>query len=138
VRAPPLCAPSHRTVATCGIHSSARAARCGRARVVALGATGRARACLGAGVTWTSRTAKAEWAGRAFHTSGIDAAGAIYVIGGYKNGGPDTIFHDVWASTDGGARPDSVKGWSWGTQWGLLRGSTRGTKRVLRGYYGVA
>jgi hypothetical protein len=29
---PALCAPSHRTVAACGIYSSARAARCSRAR----------------------------------------------------------------------------------------------------------
>jgi hypothetical protein len=36
-----LCAPSHRTAATCGIYSSARAARCGRACAVAFGATGR-------------------------------------------------------------------------------------------------
>jgi hypothetical protein len=38
----------------------------------------------------------------------VDAAGAIYVIGGY-NGVIDgqyggTTFQDVWASTDGGAR----------------------------------
>ncbi len=48
VRAAALCAPSHRTAATCGIHSSAHASRCGRvcgrAGVVAFGATGRARA----------------------------------------------------------------------------------------------
>jgi hypothetical protein len=30
----------------------------------------------------------------------IDAAGAIYVIGGNDGGGS---FQDVWASTDGGA-----------------------------------
>jgi hypothetical protein len=30
----------------------------------------------------------------------VDAAGAIYVIGG--SGG--TYYHDVWVSTDGGAR----------------------------------
>ncbi len=66
----------------------------------AFGATGRARA-LAAGVTWTSRTLKAEWAGRYSHTSVVDAAGAIYVIGGVGGG---TNFHDVWASTDRGAR----------------------------------
>jgi hypothetical protein len=44
----------------------------------------------------------------------IDAAGAIYVIGG-GNGGSTGTLHDVWASTDGGARPDSVGGWSGGT-----------------------
>ncbi len=36
-----LHAPSHRTAGTCGINSSARAAFCGRARVVAFGAIGR-------------------------------------------------------------------------------------------------
>jgi hypothetical protein len=35
----------------------------------------------------------------------IDAAGAIYVIGGEGING--ILFNDVWASTDGGARPDS-------------------------------
>jgi hypothetical protein len=35
----------------------------------------------------------------------IDAAGAIYVIGGYGGGS------DVWDSTNGGARPD-FKGYS--------------------------
>jgi hypothetical protein len=37
----------------------------------------------------------------------VDAAGAIYVIGGYGGG---TYYQDVWASTDGGARPDYVRG----------------------------
>ncbi len=101
--------------------------------MVALGATGRARACLGAGVTWTCRTANAPWGERAWHTSVIDAAGAIYVIGGYSG----TYFQDVWASTDGGARPDSVQGWSGGyTGWVLTgySGCTQGTMVVLRGY----
>ncbi len=62
-----------------------------------------------AGVTWTSRTASAPWADRAFHTSVADAAGAIYVIGG-RGTDSTTFYADVWASTDGGARPDSVKG----------------------------
>ena len=50
----------------------------------------------------------------------VDAAGAIYVIGGYGT----THFNDVWASTDGGARA------------GLGRGGTLGgyTGWVLRGY----
>jgi hypothetical protein len=56
---------------------------------------------------WRCRTASAPWAGRYGHTSVIDAAGAIYVIGGNYG---DTYLNDVWASTDGGARPDSVKG----------------------------
>ncbi len=37
----------------------------------------------------------------------VDAAGAIYVIGGC-NDGSSTFYKDVWISTDGGARPDSV------------------------------
>ncbi len=37
----------------------------------------------------------------------VDAAGAIYVLGG-RGGG--TYLNDVYASTDGGARPDSVRG----------------------------
>ena len=82
-----------------------------------------------AGVTWTSRTANAAWAGRAGSTSAVDAGGAIYVIGG----GNGTIrpnyglYKDVWASTDGGARPDSVKGVVGGVHQGVLQG-------VLRGY----
>ncbi len=54
----------------------------------------------------------------------VDAAGAIYVIGGVGT----TYFHDVWASTDGGTRPDSVKEGG-GRQ--VLQG---GTTVVLRGY----
>jgi hypothetical protein len=45
----------------------------------------------------------APWAARYGHTSVVDAAGAIYVIGGsgtYR--GP--YYQDVWVSTDGGAR----------------------------------
>ncbi len=53
----------------------------------------------------------------------IDAAGAIYVIGG---GGGGTIFQDVWASTTGGAWPDSR---------GCLRRGTTGYYGVLWGYY---
>jgi hypothetical protein len=43
----------------------------------------------------------------------VDAAGAIYVIGGESGG--IVRYYDVWASTDGGARPDSVGGSSGGT-----------------------
>ena len=55
---------------------------------------------LAAGATWTSRTPRAQWAARYGHTSVIDAAGAIYVIGG--NSGT-TFYKDVWVSTDKGA-----------------------------------
>ncbi len=54
---------------------------------------------MAAGVSWASRTPSAPWAARGFHTSVIDAAGAIYVIGGLGS----TYYHDVWVSTDGGA-----------------------------------
>ena len=90
---------------------------------------GRPRSCLrfvplvvicacAAGMTWTSRTASAEWAGRAAHTSVIDAAGAIYVIGGYNNGGRSYL-PDVWVSNDGGA--DRTRGYS-----RVLAGTTAG------------
>jgi hypothetical protein len=49
----------------------------------------------------------------------VDAAGAIYVIGG-TGLGDYTYYPDAWVSTDGGARPDSR--------------STRGHTGVLRGY----
>jgi hypothetical protein len=117
VRASALCAPSRCTAVTCDIISSARtAALCGRARVVALGCHRPGSRASAAGVTWTCRTASAGWAERWFHTSVVDAAGAIYVIGGWNGG---TFYADVWASTDGGARPDSVKG---------------GGRGVLKGY----
>ncbi len=53
----------------------------------------------------------------------IDAAGAIYVIGG--DGSSYTFYEDVWASTDGGARPDYVGGMVGGTLGGYYKG-TRG------------
>jgi hypothetical protein len=63
----------------------------------------------------------------------VDAAGAIYVIGGCRYGSID--FNDVWASTDGGARPDSRRGWVGGYRMGTT--GLGGTMRVLRGYYRV-
>jgi hypothetical protein len=51
----------------------------------------------------------------------IDAAGAIYVIGGYSSGNTD--FQDVWASTDGGARAGpGRRGWSGGSREGTQVG----------------
>ncbi len=76
----------------------------------------------------------------------VDAAGAIYVIGGTDSkdyGRTGYYYKDVWVSTDGGARPDSRRGWSWSTGWvlqgtrGKLRGYYTGTKGVLRGTPGV-
>jgi hypothetical protein len=40
-------------------------------------------------MTWTSRTLKAEWAARAWHTTVVDAAGAIYIIGGDQGDSAD-------------------------------------------------
>jgi hypothetical protein len=117
--------------ATCGIYSSARAVRCGRARVVAFGAIGRVSRALAAGVNWTCRTASAGWAGRWGHTSVVDAAGAIYVIGGYAGG---IVFHDVWASADGGARAGLRR---WGQVGEVLEGVLHGgggTRGVVEGY----
>jgi hypothetical protein len=59
------------------------------------------RCCAPAGAAWASRTSNAPWGRRQGHTSVVNAAGAIYVIGGYRGG---TVFQDVWVSTDGGAR----------------------------------
>ncbi len=70
---------------------------------------------LAAGVTWTTRTTSAPWAARTQHTSVIDAAGAIYVIGGYGSGG--TIKNDVYVSADGGAdQTRAVARGYWGTR----------------------
>ncbi len=72
----------------------------------------------------------------------IDATGAIYVIGGTYPNYMD--YNDVWASTDGGARPDSVgdgRGVSWGTQEvlggtrGFYTGTTRELQGILKGYW---
>ena len=72
---------------------------------------------LAAGVTWTLVIAKAPWAARAGHTSVIDAAGAIYVIGGSSY----SQYNDVWVTTDKG-----VDG---------TRSVLAGTRLVLAGYY---
>jgi hypothetical protein len=98
----------------------------GRARVIACHRPG---SCASAaGVTWTSRTLKAEWAGRFGHTSVIDAAGTIYVIGGEGH----MFFQDVWASTDGGARPDYVQGGMVGGYPGAR--VQQGYSEVIEGY----
>jgi hypothetical protein len=114
-----------------------RPATRGRPRLRAcMSAIGRSRA-LDAGVTWTSRTSNAQWAGRQGHTSVVDAAGAIYVIGGGNgDNAVNTFYHDVWVSTDGGARPDSGRERSGGTRWVIkgTKGYQGGTARVLQEY----
>ncbi len=74
---------------------------------------------MAAGVTWMNRALKAPWAARSHHTSVIDAAGAIYVIGGYCYNGTTTYYNDVWVSTDGGA---DTRGMDGGYSQGVLRG----------------
>jgi hypothetical protein len=69
--------------------------------VFAFGAIGKVSRALAAGAMWTSRTLKAPWAARQGHSSVIDAAGAIYVIGGSGDG--TVYFNDVLKSADGGA-----------------------------------
>ncbi len=89
---------------------------------------------MGAGVTWRLVIASAPWAARAHHTTVIDAAGAIYVIGGIGVGG-STDYQDVWASTDGGSRPDSrgviPGGYLVGTA-GVLQANWRGTTGCMK------
>ncbi len=97
-----------------------------RTRVRFALAIGRPPICA-AGVTWTSRTTSATWAARLGHTTVLDAAGAIYVIGGVSG----TSYQDVWVSTDGGAdRTRGVLNWYLRVQEGLLSGA-QGVLRVL-------
>ena len=120
VRAPRRCARppvARRRLAVCIARPAPRVAA---ARAVAFGATRSA-----AGVTWTCRTASAPWAGREWHTSVVDAAGAIYVIGGYSYSTTGTVYNDVWVSSDGGVQAALGRG-------GYSRGYLRGTTGVLR------
>ena len=57
-----------------------------------------------AGASWTSTTDNAPWAARYSHTSVIDAAGDIYVLGGYGT----TYYSDVWMSADKGEMPHAA------------------------------
>ncbi len=81
-------------------------------------------------MTWELVIASAPWAARYSHTSVIDAAGAIYVIGG---NGIGTYYHDVWVSTDGGARAGFGLGLYEGTLGGYS-GHTQVATGVVAGY----
>ncbi len=59
----------------------------------------------------------------------IDAAGAIYVLGGVGNDG----YKDVWVSTNGGARAGLRRGGGRRVHWAGTQGVLRGTKGELRG-----
>ena len=78
--------------------TDAQVRTCAFALVIGHSPTSRA-----AAVTWTNLTLKAmPWAARFGHTTVIDAAGAIYVIGGLGSSNVG-VYQDVWVSTDGGA-----------------------------------
>ena len=95
---------------------------------------GRVSRASAAGRTFSNRTPKAGWAARWLHTSVVDTAGAIYVIGGQANGGSYTYYQDVWASTDGGARAGLrlgvVGAGTGGSTTVVLRGNTKGRVRA--------
>jgi hypothetical protein len=61
---------------------------------------------VAAGATWTRVVHDAPWAARDRHTTVIDAVGNFYLIGGVGGAclGPcETLYQDVWLSTDKGA-----------------------------------
>ncbi len=68
----------------------------------------------------------------------VDAAGAIYVIGGIGSGG--TYYQDVWVSADGGARPDlrGVVGRYTGGYYGATTGVLQECSEVLGGTTGYS
>ncbi len=78
-------------------------------------------------------SANASWAGRCGHTTVIDAAGNIYVMGGVGDG-IGNYFNDVWVGTNKGA--NRTQGYSAGTQ-EVLTGYTGGTQETLKGAQGV-
>jgi hypothetical protein len=57
-------------------------------------------ATVAAGVSWGPVTSSAPWGIRKLHSTAIDAAGNIYLIGGLVGA---TYYNDVWESTDRGA-----------------------------------
>jgi hypothetical protein len=111
-----------------------RACVCGRPRAGMLRLVSPVGRALAAGATFTNTTTNALWAARSRHSSVIDAAGAIYVIGGWNYVGgiqsSATIYQDVWVSTDGGADRTRAGCSGW-----LLGGDLRGFFRGAEGYY---
>jgi hypothetical protein len=106
----------------------------------------RARARVGrhrrrtAGATWSLAAVITPWAARFGHTTVIDAAGTMYLIGGFH--GFNTNLNDVWSSANKGANrtrgvlPVVPKGALKGTQ-GVLKGYARGTQGYSRGNLAV-
>jgi hypothetical protein len=89
-----------------------------------------------AGVTWSLVTSNAPWAARELYTTVIDAAGAIYLIGG--EGCATRYCDDVWVSADKGAdrtQGCTIGGYSRvlkGSQW--IPGATQGALKRLQGH----
>jgi hypothetical protein len=81
--------------------------------------------------------ANASWPDRYGHTTVIDAAGNIYLMGGLKAGPGDGYFNDVWVGTNKGA--NRTQGYSAGTQEVLTgyTGYTGGTQESLKAAQGV-
>ena len=118
--------PLRGAAATGGVESPARnGSSDGRACAFAVCAIGRSPR-VHAGVTWTNRTTSAPWAARICHTSVVDAAGAIYVLGGDSG----NYLNDVWVGTDRGAGPTRAG------YWGVLRGTCSRVVEVARGAVG--
>ncbi|MCC7565207.1 MAG: PKD domain-containing protein [Methanomicrobiaceae archaeon] len=55
------------------------------------------------GATWTLATEHAAWPARYGHSSVVLPDGDIILTGGWDDMGADTLFNDVWRSTDDGA-----------------------------------
>ncbi len=77
-----------------------------------------------AGGTWTCLLANTPWPARYGHTTVIDAAGTIYLMGGafVRGGGAGAhlnLYNDVWVGTNNGA--NSTQGHSQSTH-GVLKG----------------
>ena len=73
------------------------------------------------GVTWSLVTSNAPWAARCMHTTVIDAAGTMYLIGGQSYTG---YLNDVWSSANKGVNR---------TQRGTQGSTHKGTLVILRG-----
>ncbi len=57
-----------------------------------------------AGTTWGLVTGDAPWAARIAHSTVIDAAGTMYLMGGFNGQIPgEKLYNDVWQSTGAGA-----------------------------------
>ncbi len=74
-----------------------------------------------AGGTWTCLLANAPWPARYRHTTVIDAAGTIYLMGGaVARGDQINVYNDVWVGTNNGAN-STTQGHSQSTH-GALKG----------------